>query len=34
MDLGKSLKNMAIGLFIGIGLGMFVFGPMFTKIMS
>jgi hypothetical protein len=34
MDLGKSLKNMAIGLMIGIGLGWFIFAPMFTKMMS
>ena len=34
MDLGKSLKNMAIGLLIGICLGWWVFAPMFSKMMS
>lgn len=34
MDLGKSMKNMAIGLLIGIPLGVFVFAPMLTKMAS
>ena len=34
MDLGKSLRNMAIGFLIGAGVGALILGPMFTKIMS
>jgi hypothetical protein len=34
LDLNKSLKQMVIGLLIGIGLGAFILGPMLTKMMS
>lgn len=33
MDLGKSMRNLAIGIVIGILLGVFVFGPMFSSMM-
>lgn len=34
MDLGKSMRNLLIGGLIGAGIGMFILGPMLTKIMS
>ena len=34
MDLGKSPRNMLIGLLLGIGIGAFVLGPMITTILS
>lgn len=34
MDLGKSVKNMAIGVFIGMGLYAVFVGPMLTAVMS
>lgn len=34
MDLGKSMRNLLIGMFIGIGLGAFIIGPMLTKMLS
>ena len=34
MDLGKSMRNLLIGLFIGIGLGMFILGPMLSAAMG
>ena len=34
MDLGKSPKNLLIGLLLGIGIGTFVLGPMVTTILS
>ena len=34
MDLNKSMKNMVIGLLIGIGLGAFIIGPMLTTMLS
>lgn len=34
MDLGKSMKNMIIGILIGIGLGAFIIGPMLQTMMS
>jgi len=34
MDLGKSPKNLLIGLLLGIGIGAFILGPMFTTMMS
>jgi hypothetical protein len=30
MDLGKSMRNMIIGLLIGIGIGTFILGPMLS----
>ncbi len=34
LDLNKSLKQMVIGLLIGLGIGAFILGPMITKMMS
>lgn len=34
MDLGKSPKNLLIGMIVGIGVGAFFIGPMLTTIMS
>jgi hypothetical protein len=34
MDLGKSMRNLLIGIAIGAGIGMFILGPMLTKMMS
>lgn len=34
MDLGKSPRNLLIGLLLGIGIGAFILGPMITTIMS
>lgn len=34
LDLNKSLKQMIIGLLIGIGLGAFIIGPMLTQMMK
>lgn len=34
MDLGKSMRNLLIGGLIGAGIGMFILGPLLTKIMS
>jgi hypothetical protein len=34
MDLGKSPKNLLIGMIVGIGIGAFFIGPMLTTIMS
>jgi hypothetical protein len=34
MDLGKSPKNLLIGLLLGIGIGAFILGPMFTTMLS
>ena len=34
MDLGKSPRNMLIGLLLGIGIGAFILGPMITTILS
>lgn len=34
MDLGKSMRNMLIGLLIGILLGWLIIGPMVTTVMS
>ena len=34
MDLNKSIKNLAIGLIIGCGIGALILGPMLTTMMS
>jgi hypothetical protein len=34
MDLGKSMKNMIIGILVGIGMGAFVIGPMITTMLK
>lgn len=34
MDLGKSMKNLVIGLFVGMGIGALFLGPMLTAVMS
>lgn len=34
MDLGRSMRNMAIGLIIGIMMGWLIIGPMLNKILS
>ena len=34
MTLGKSMRNMVIGLLFGIALGVFIFAPMFQQVMS
>lgn len=34
MDLGKSMRNLLIGGLIGTGFGMFILGPLLTRIMS
>ena len=34
MDLGKSIKNLVIGLAIGVLLGTFILGPMLTQMMK
>lgn len=34
MDLGKSIKNLAIGFFIGCGIGALFLGPMLTTVLS
>ena len=34
MDLNKSMRNMAIGMILGIGLGAFIIGPMLTTMLS
>jgi hypothetical protein len=34
MDLGKSMRNLLIGGVIGAGVGMFILGPLLTKMMS
>ena len=34
MDLGKSMKNLYIGLFVGIGIGAFFVGPMIQTVLS
>jgi hypothetical protein len=34
MDLNKSMKQLAIGLVIGLGIGAFILGPMLTTMLS
>ena len=34
MDLGKSMRNMIIGLIIGLGVGAFILGPIITGMMK
>ena len=34
LDLNKSLKQLAIGLLIGLGIGTFILGPMLTQMMK
>ena len=34
MTLGKSLRNTAIGLLVGIGLGMFIFAPLLSQVLG
>jgi hypothetical protein len=34
MDLGKSMRNMLIGLVIGVFIGWLVIGPVFNQILS
>lgn len=34
MDLGKSMRNMIIGLVVGLGIGAFILGPMIQAMLS
>lgn len=34
MDLGKSMRNMIIGLLVGMGIGAFILGPMLTAMLK
>lgn len=34
MDLGKSMRNLLIGLALGVGIGMFILGPMLQSMMK
>lgn len=34
LDMGKSIKNLVIGMLIGVMLGWLIIGPMFNKILS